>query len=184
MSGEIHLMQAESFLPVLVAATGGRAGVRFLEFIAAQINPYLLMCEANELRQTGRAINLADPTEQKRLSPSAITLFIKMANIWSLTDAQALSLIGAASPATLHEWEVENEGRTLAQDTLMRISYLVGIFKALNICHGQDLADSWILLPNQNPIFAGLTPLEFMVQNGQPGMATVRRLLDARCQGQ
>ncbi len=142
------------------------------------------MSEANELGQIERAINLADPAEQERLSPSAITLFIKMANIWSLTDAQALGVIGVATSATLHEWAVENEGRTLAQDTLMRISYLIGIFKALNICHGQDLADSWILLPNQNPIFAGRSPLEFMVQSGQPGLATVRRLLDARCQGQ
>jgi hypothetical protein len=141
------------------------------------------MSGANELGQIESAINLADPAERKRLSRSAIIGFIKMASIWSLTDAQALGLLGAATPATLHEWQVENEGRPLAQDTLTRISYLIGIFKALNICHSQNLADSWILLPNQNSIFAGETPLEFMVQNGEPGLATVRRLLEARCQG-
>jgi len=42
-----------------------------------------------------------------------------------------------------------------------------------------NLADSWTLHPNQNPIFAGGTPLVFMVQNGPPGLATVRRLLDS-----
>jgi hypothetical protein len=142
------------------------------------------MSEANELGPTESAIGFADPAERKRLSRSAIIGFIKMANIWSLTDAQALGLLGAAPPVTLHEWEVENEGRTLDENTLMRISYLLGIFNTLNIGHGQELADAWILLPNQNPIFAGGTPLEFMVHNGQPGMATVRRLLEAKCQGQ
>jgi hypothetical protein len=142
------------------------------------------MGEATKSGPAESAVDLADPAEQERLSPSAIIIFIRMAKIWSLTDAQALGLIGAATPATLREWEVENEGRKLSQDTLTRISYLIGIFKALNICHGQALADSWILLPNESPIFVGGTPLEFMVQNGQPGMAMVRRLLEASCQGQ
>jgi hypothetical protein len=142
------------------------------------------MSEANELGPTESAIGFADPAERKRLSRSAIIGFIKMANIWSLTDAQALGLLGAAPSATLNEWEIENEGKTLDDNTLMRISYLLGIFKALHIGHGQELADAWLLLPNQNPIFAGRTPLEFMAHNGQLGMATVRRLLEARCQGQ
>jgi hypothetical protein len=56
------------------------------------------MSEANELGATASAIGLADPAERKRLSPSAITIFIKMANIWSLTAPQALGLIGIATP--------------------------------------------------------------------------------------
>ena len=61
-----------------------------------------------------------------------------------------------------------------------RISYLVGIFKALNILHSQKLADEWVRLPNTNRIFAGRTPLEYMIRGGVPAMQTVRRLLDAR----
>ena len=76
------------------------------------------------------------------------------------------------------------EGRTLDEDKLMRISLLIGIFKALNLCYGQDLADSWVTLLNQNPIFAGEAPVDYMIQHGQPGMAKVRRLLDGRCAGQ
>ncbi len=40
MRGKIHLMQTGTSLLALVAATGGRAGVRFIEFFTAQINPY------------------------------------------------------------------------------------------------------------------------------------------------
>ena len=35
-------------------------------------------------------------------------------------------------------------------------------------------------LPNSNPIFAGRTPLDYILRGGTPAMDTVRRLLDAR----
>ena len=73
--------------------------------------------------------------------------------------------------------------RTLAADTLLRISYLIGIFKALTILHGRKLADEWMQLPNGNAIFAGETPLSFIMHGGLPAMQIVRRLLDARRAG-
>ena len=71
----------------------------------------------------------------------------------------------------------------LDTDRLTRISYLVGIFKALRILHCEALADEWVQLPNQNPIFAGQAPLAYMIRGGLPAMQTVRRLLDARRAG-
>jgi hypothetical protein len=68
----------------------------------------------------------------------------------------------------------------LDEDTMLRISYLIGIFKALNILHAENLADRWITLANRNPIFAGATPLQYMLRGGIPAMQVVRRLLDAR----
>jgi hypothetical protein len=35
-------------------------------------------------------------------------------------------------------------------------------------------------LPNTNPIFAGRTPLDYILRGGTPAMDIVRRLLDAR----
>mgnify|MGYP006137360473 CR=1 FL=1 len=57
---------------------------------------------------------------------------------------------------------------------------IIGIFKALNILHSKKLADAWVLLPNSNRIFAGQTPLAYMMKGGVPAMQMVRRLLDAR----
>ena len=68
----------------------------------------------------------------------------------------------------------------LESDRLLRISFLVGIFKALNILHGRALADEWVQLPNTNRIFGGNTPLAYMLKGGVTAMQTVRRLLDAR----
>ena len=70
--------------------------------------------------------------------------------------------------------------RELEQDRLLRISYLIGIFKSLNILFGTTLADSWVQLPNSNEIFMHRTPLEYMLRGGAPAMDMVRRLLDAR----
>ena len=74
----------------------------------------------------------------------------------------------------------KNPDRVLDADTLLRISYLIGIFKALHILHSEPLADEWIRLPNANRIFAGRSPLAYMLAGGLPAIETVRRLLDAR----
>lgn len=68
----------------------------------------------------------------------------------------------------------------LDTDRLYRVSYLIGIFKALQILYSEKLADAWIQLPNRNRIFGGQAPLAYMMKGGLPAMQTVRRLLDAR----
>jgi hypothetical protein len=142
------------------------------------------MSDVSQPRAFRNHPDLSAPVEQERLSPAAIGAFVNIAKIWSLNDVQALGLLGVVTVSTFLEWKTEMEGRTLDEDTLMRISFLIGIFESLNICYGQHLADCWVTLPNQNPIFAGEVPVDYMIRHGQPGMAKVRRLLDARCVGQ
>jgi hypothetical protein len=88
-------------------------------------------------------------------------------------------LLGGISNGPFYEMK-KNPDRVLDSDRLTRISYLIGIFKALNILYSDKLADNWIQLPNSNPIFGRQTPLTYMVKGGQQAMQTVRRLLDAR----
>jgi hypothetical protein len=63
---------------------------------------------------------------------------------------------------------------------MTRISALIGIFKALNILYSKNLADRWVQLPNENPMFEGETPLTYIIKGGQPAMMRVRQLLDSR----
>jgi hypothetical protein len=78
-------------------------------------------------------------------------------------------------------YELKRKARgSLDQDRLTRISILTGVFKALNILYSKKLADRWIQLPNDNPMFAGESPLFYMIKGGQPAMLRVRQLLDAR----
>jgi hypothetical protein len=123
--------------------------------------------------------DLADAAERERLSPSAIQAFVNIARKWQLTEEQARGLLGAVDAPTYRDWQADPHGATLDQETLTRISLTIGIYKALHICHGEKLADEWVKLNNSGPIFAGQAPLDYMIERGQVGMKTVRRLLDA-----
>ena len=101
---------------------------------------------------------------------------------WRLRDEDARALLGGVSNGPFYEMK-RNPDRLLDADRLTRISYLVGIFKALHVLHSSRLADEWVKLPNANPIFAGRTPLDYMIRGGLPAMQAVRRLLDARRAG-
>jgi hypothetical protein len=126
--------------------------------------------------------DLGTRSARARLSAPALKAFFNIMARWQVRDEDARALLGGVSNGPFYEMKREPD-RTLDTDRLTRISYLVGIFKALNILHGRALADQWVQLANSNPIFAGDTPLAFMIRGGLPAMQTVRRLLDARRAG-
>jgi hypothetical protein len=130
------------------------------------------------------AADLSDLATRRRLSPAAVKGFLAIMEKWNLRDPEARQLLGGMSTGSFYALKKEPAGRTLDQDTLTRISLLVGIFKALNILYSPKLADAWVTLANSNPIFRGLTPAAYMIQRGQLGMLNVRQLLDARRGGQ
>jgi hypothetical protein len=125
-------------------------------------------------------VDLSEPKERARLAKGALRAFFNIAERWKLKDSDARALLGGVSNGAYYAWKKEPRARTLDEDTIRRISYLVGIFKALNILYGEKLADAWIALPNTNRIFAGGAPLGYMIAGGLPALQTVRRLLDAR----
>ena len=126
------------------------------------------------------AADLSDKRVQKRLSPAARKAFFKIANAWNIRDEEAKQLLGGISNGAFYQLKGGELKTPLDQDRLTRVSLMVGIFKALNTLYSQKLADAWISLPNSNPMFAGKTPLAYMVKGGQPAMMRVRQLLDAR----
>ena len=66
--------------------------------------------------------------------------------------ADARPLLGGVASSTFYDYKRDPD-RVLDQDKLTRISYLVGIFKALNILHGEDLADQWVSHAQSQPDF-------------------------------
>jgi hypothetical protein len=123
--------------------------------------------------------NLSSRDVQKRLGPSAVKAFLKIRDLWELRDEDARQLLGGMSNGAFYELKRKARG-TLDQDRLTRISILTGIFKGLNILYSKKLADRWIQLPNENPMFEGETPLTYMIKGGLPSMVRVRQLLDSR----
>lgn len=124
-------------------------------------------------------VDITSPQERERLAPSALRAFFNIVKCWRLRDEDAMRLLGGVPSSSYYAMK-KSPRRSLDADTMLRISYLIGIFKALNILHARALADRWITLPNRNRLFRGMTPLEYMIRGGIPAIQIVRRLLDAR----
>jgi uncharacterized protein (DUF2384 family) len=123
-------------------------------------------------------VDLQSRDARERLSPSALKAFFNIVERWKVQDETARELLGGISNGTLYN--LKRKPKTLSPDELLRVSYLIGIFKALGILYSEPLADSWMQRPNSNSIFKGETPLNYVRVGGIPALQTIRRLLDAR----
>ncbi len=132
--------------------------------------------------QVDEPTDLATAAARERLSPPALKAFFAIMARWKVRDDDARALLGGVTNGPFYEMK-RHPDRVLEVDRLTRVSYLIGIFKALHILHGRALADEWVHLPNRHPIFSGQPPLAVMVQGGLPALQLVRRLLDARRAG-
>lgn len=129
--------------------------------------------------------DLSREEERRRLTPAGLKTFFKIVERWGVIDQDARELLDDVSNGAYYQLKANPQAaKALSRDRLERISYLIGIYKALNILYSQRLADQWMKLPNTNPIFDGRTPLEYIRRGGIPAMDTLRRLLDARRGGQ
>lgn len=114
---------------------------------------------------------------RERLSQSAIDGFFAIMDKWQIPIERAGELLGGMPRSTVYK--LKSAAGTLRQDELTRISCIVGIYKALHILLPDDLADRWVTQPNDNVLFRGQPPVDFMVRAGIPGLQQVRSLLDA-----
>ena len=121
-----------------------------------------------------------DPGVRRRLSAPAMRTFLNVAKAWELGVEEQRALLGWPAASTYHKYKGGNVG-ALPYDMLIRISLVLGIYKALHILYPDDaLADRWVKVPNGNPMFGGRPALSLMLDGGIDGLTQTRRLLDAR----
>jgi hypothetical protein len=123
--------------------------------------------------------NLSDVSTRGRLTPSAVEGMVRLAAIWRLTGPEVCALLGDVSERTWFRMKKGVWSGTLTQDTLTRISALVGIFKGLRLLFSEPLSDEWVRLPNKGPLYGGRRPLDTMIEGGIPKILEVRRHIDA-----
>src|SRR6266581_6727775 len=99
-----------------------------------------------------------------RLSASAMDDLFVIAEKWRLPIEKVGELLGGVEHLPLQK--MKTAAGILGQDELTRISYLVGIYQALQILLPEDLANRWMTQPNDNGLFGGQTPLEYGIRNG------------------
>ena len=110
------------------------------------------------------------------LLPAIFSIFRQ----WRLTGAQQMSLLGLTNEKTLYNWKSKPEKAKLTRDLLERTSYILGIYKSLQILLPDEaLTDQWLATPNDNPLFNGTAPLDRLLAGQVTDLAVVRNFLDA-----
>ena len=122
----------------------------------------------------------ATAPDPQRVSGPALRTFFRIAEAWRLGIKDQIVLLGRPSKSSFYRWkQVENVA--LPHDTLERLSYLFGIYSALQILLPQpEAADSWIRKPNTAPLFGGRSALERMLSGQVADLYMVRQYLDAQ----
>jgi hypothetical protein len=121
-----------------------------------------------------------EPLAPTNLAPAAIRAFSNIARLWKLDTEEQIVLLGHPPRSTFFKWKKSPESAALGRDTLERISYLLGIYKALQILLPEpSAADSWVRKPNQAAIFGGKSALERMLSGNVADLYVVRKYLDA-----
>jgi hypothetical protein len=114
-----------------------------------------------------------------RLSGAALRTFFRIADAWRLSSEEARTLLGNPPRSTYFAWKKTGHGQ-LARDTLERVSYLLGIYKALQILLPDAVAaDAWVRKPNAAPLFGGAPALQRMLSGNVADLYVVRQYLDA-----
>jgi hypothetical protein len=113
-----------------------------------------------------------------KINRAALMAFFNITQQWGLTREQEQILLGSPPRSTFFKWVKEGNG-LLTQDILERISYIMGIYKALHILLPATAADLWIKKNNTAPLFGGRPALEKMLAGHVVDLADVRRYLDA-----
>ena len=114
------------------------------------------------------------------LARPALRTFFRIADLWKLTVAEQMTLLGLGSRSTYFKWKKDGTD-ALSRDTLERLSYVFGIYKALEILLPDPAAaDAWVRRPNTAAPFGGRSALARMLSGNVADLYEVRRYLDAQ----
>jgi len=119
--------------------------------------------------------------DPKRVASAALQAFFNLSAHWKLSVAEERTLLGSPPESTFYKWKAEKSAARMSRDALERISYLLGIYKDLNILlPSPRAADEWLHKPNAAPAFNNQSALERMLAGSIVDLADVRRYLDAQ----
>ena len=125
----------------------------------------------------------ATALNRKGLSGPALRTFFRIAELWSLSVDEQMTLLGLSARSTFFKWK-RDSNVVLPRDTLERISCIVGIYKALQLLLPDDrAADEWVKQPNSAPGFGGRSALDRMLSGQVADLFLVRQYVDAERRG-
>jgi len=115
---------------------------------------------------------------RKDLTGPALRTFFRIAEAWGLSEQEQMRLLGLDKRSTLQSWK-RGDVASISKDALERISYILGIYKGLQILLPKT-ADEWLRKPNDAPLFAGRSALDRMISGNVADLFVVRQYIDAQ----
>lgn len=120
------------------------------------------------------------PAKPVTLTPrkvaAAMRAFFRVMELWGVSNKEALVLLGHPGRSTFYKWK-RGDARSVPHDTIRRISYVLGIYKCLQILFkSPDQADAWMRRPNA--AFGGQAALARILAGDVTDLAVVRGYLD------
>src|SRR5690554_574903 len=123
---------------------------------------------------------MAAAPAQRDLAAPALKAFFNITGRWGLSNEQERLLLGSPGRSTFYRWKRDLSGQ-LPHDVLERISYLLGIYKALHLLFPDEgQADGWVRRANTAPLFGGRSALDRMLGGQVADLFVVRQYLDAQ----
>lgn len=116
--------------------------------------------------------------DRKDLTGPALRTFFRIADAWRLNENEQMRILGLDSRSTLQNWK-RGAVSAIPKDALERISYVMGIYKDLQILLPKT-ADEWVRKPNKARIFGGKSALERMVSGNVADLYVVRQYVDGQ----
>ena len=117
---------------------------------------------------------------KENASAPALRTAFRIFEGWGLNNQEQMKLLGNPPRSTFFRWK-QVDKVVLSQDTLERLSYVFGIYSALQVLlPNPEAADAWIRKPNTAPIFGGASALSRMLGGQSADLYIVRQYLDAQ----
>lgn len=132
-------------------------------------------------QSTARAVKAHDKPSSRDMSAAGLRAFFNIAHDWGLSTDEQMVLLGAPGRSTFFKWKSAPGTADLKRDTLERLSYILGIYKALQVLlPSTTSADAWVKKPNTALLFGGKSALDRMLGGNVADLLAVRQYLDAR----
>lgn len=115
---------------------------------------------------------------------AALRAVLRLLEHWQCSEKEKTALLGVGR-STLHKYQSRPESARVSNDLLERLSYLLNIHQALRTLFGnRENVYGFVRMPNHNPFFNGVSPMDVMSNGRVASLYEVHRQLDGLRGGQ
>ena len=134
----------------------------------------LQICKRGNLDERSGPAGTSPAAFDEERARKALEGFFGIMELWDVEGMQTRRILGSPAERTFYAWKA-GKARRVPEDTLRRIGYVAGIYKALQILYSDpSQADRWVHQPNRH--FGDQSPLERMAAGDVTDLAAVRAL--------